>query len=90
MSVDGTLCLLLPSLENKQRRLSHLQPVVGTPKQSADTSRSKAGITLTKMTFTRLIFSWTRFVLERSIKNICCIVIEANAQAQERERKLFQ
>ena len=76
MSVDDDLCLPLPSPENKQRRLSYLQPVVGTPKQSADTSRSKAGITVTKMTFTRLIFSWTRLLFERSNKNICRILIE--------------
>ncbi len=56
--------------ESKQLRLSHPQPVVGLPKQPTDTSTNSAGITTTKMTFTRLIFSWTQLVFERSIKSI--------------------
>ncbi len=57
-----------PSAENKQRRLWHPQPVVGWPKKSTDTSKNTAGITTTRMTRARLIFSSTRLVFERSIK----------------------
>ena len=80
LSADGDLCLPPPSAENKQRRLLQPQPVVGSPKQSADTSRNKAGITTTKMTFTRLIFSWTRLVFGRSIKCIACNLFAMNTQ----------
>ena len=65
---EGDWCLPLSAAENEQEKLSSRRELVGSPKQSADTSMNNAGITATKMTFTRLIFSWTRLVFERSIR----------------------
>ena len=69
VSAEADLCVSLPSADNWQRRLPHPRPV-RSPKQSAEASRNNAGITATKMTLTRPIFSSTRFVFERSIKSI--------------------
>ena len=40
LSAEGDSCLPPLFAENKQRRLSHPQPVVESPKQSPDTSRN--------------------------------------------------
>ena len=73
MSVKGDWCLPLFSAENRQQKLLPRQELVASPKQSADTSMNNAGITAIKMTFTRLIFSWTRLVFERSIKALAVL-----------------